>query len=399
MSDNVAIRVEHVSKDFVLPHERTQSIKSAFVNLLKGKRNKTTEKQHALRDISFEVKKGEFFGIVGRNGSGKSTLLKILAQIYQPTKGKVTVSGRLVPFIELGVGFNPELTGRDNVYLSGGLMGFSEKEIDAMYDDIVEFAELKDFMNQKLKNYSSGMQVRLAFSVAVRADAEVLLIDEVLAVGDADFQRKCYRYFKTLKRQKKTVIFVSHDMGAIREFCDRAMLIEDSQVLCIGGSSFVAGEYGELFLDSKKTGSKTSRNGINVSNRRGDGRARVTSCNIDMQGEYINIDVSLKAEQTVDTIVSGLHITSEDGVELTAMNNRMIGEKDLKSLGAEMEAVVTWKMLNVFNDGTYLVTVTFVDDEGRTIDWVVDIASFVVRRTNRSTTSILPPVKLRYKAK
>ena len=212
MEDNIAISVKNVSKNFRLPHEKADSIKSVFVNPF-NKNRKKFEVQHALRDISFDIPKGEFFGIVGRNGSGKSTLLKIIAGIYQPNKGSVTVNGRLVPFIELGVGFNPELTGRENVYLNGALMGFSEKEVDAKYKAIVDFAELERFMDQKLKNYSSSMQVRLAFSVAtVLAESDVLLIDEVLAVGDADFQRKCFEYFKKLKKDKKTVIFVSHDM-------------------------------------------------------------------------------------------------------------------------------------------------------------------------------------------
>src|SRR6185312_8467854 len=188
---------------------------------------RATETQHALKDISFEVKKGEFFGIVGRNGSGKSTMLKILAGIYQPTKGGVQKSGKLVPFIELGVGFNPELSGRENVFLNGALLGFSRKEIAAMYDEIVAFAELEKFMDQKLKNYSSGMQVRLAFSIAIRAKSDILLIDEVLAVGDASFQQKCFDYFYKLKQDKRTVVFVSHDMGAVERFCDRAVLIDN----------------------------------------------------------------------------------------------------------------------------------------------------------------------------
>ena len=157
--DQTAIRIDNVSKSFKLPHERVDSVKSLFVNPLRSKKGLQTETQHALKNISFEVKKGEFFGIVGRNGSGKSTLLKIIAGIYQPTKGKVTLKGRLVPFIELGVGFNPELTGRENVYLNGALMGFSTKEVGKKYDQIVEFAELERFMDQKLKNYSSGMQI------------------------------------------------------------------------------------------------------------------------------------------------------------------------------------------------------------------------------------------------
>ncbi|HMH30872.1 MAG TPA: ABC transporter ATP-binding protein, partial [Methylomirabilota bacterium] len=226
MSEEIAISVKNVSKDFVLPHEKVSSIKSIFTSVTK-KRNKKADTQHALKDVSFEIKKGEFFGIVGRNGSGKSTMLKILAGIYQPTAGSVRTKGKLVPFIELGVGFNPELTGRENVYLNGAMLGFSDKQVKAMYKDIVDFAELERFMDQKLKNYSSGMQVRLAFSMAVRAEADILLIDEVLAVGDADFQRKCFDYFRSLKGAGTTVVFVTHDMDAVREYCDQAILIEN----------------------------------------------------------------------------------------------------------------------------------------------------------------------------
>jgi ABC-2 type transport system ATP-binding protein len=190
VSDGIAIKVDDVSKNFLLPHEKISTVKGLFTSFYK-RQKRSKEVQHALRNVSFVVKKGEFFGIVGRNGSGKSTMLKILAGIYLPTEGKVVTDGRLVPFIELGVGFNPELTGRENVYLNGAMMGFSEQQVDTMYDDIVTFAELKEFMDQKLKNYSSGMQVRLAFSVAVKSNADILLVDEVLAVGDADFQRKC----------------------------------------------------------------------------------------------------------------------------------------------------------------------------------------------------------------
>ena len=243
MDDDVAIKVDGVYKNFKLPHEKTNSLKSLFMNIGK-KRKKSYEVQHALKDVSFEVKKGEFFGIVGRNGSGKSTLLKIIAEIYRPTKGKVTKSGRLVPFIELGVGFNPELTGRENVYLNGALLGFSKKEVEAMYDDIVAFAELEKFMDQKLKNYSSGMQVRLAFSMATRADADILVLDEVLAVGDEAFQRKCDEYFKTVKQDKtKTIILVTHSMDAVRRFCDRALFIKDSVVRAVGSKEDIANQY------------------------------------------------------------------------------------------------------------------------------------------------------------
>jgi len=239
------IIVRGVSKDFQLPHLRQNTLKSRFVNMFR--RRRIMELQHALRDIDFEVAPGEFFGLVGRNGSGKSTLLKILAGIYQPTTGEVAIGGRLVPFIELGVGFNPELTGRENVYLNGALLGFSKGEVAAMYDDIVAFAELEGSMDQKLKFYSSGMQVRIAFSVATRAKADILLIDEVLAVGDTAFRQKCFDHFHALKQAGTTIVFVTHDMALVRQFCDRVILIENNRIVAEGDAEEIAGKYAELF--------------------------------------------------------------------------------------------------------------------------------------------------------
>lgn len=238
----VVLKVDHVAKMFRLPTEQATGLKMAFLNWTKGIKGYT--EQHVLRDINFEVRQGDFFGIVGRNGSGKSTLLKIISQIYTPEHGSVTVKGKLVPFIELGVGFNPELTGRENVYLNGALLGFTRAEIDAMYDDIVEFAELEDFMDQKLKNYSSGMQVRLAFSVAIKAQGDILVLDEVLAVGDEAFQRKCDNFFAEIKKDPtKTVILVTHSMDSVKKYCNKAILIKDGEIIASGDKNDVADRY------------------------------------------------------------------------------------------------------------------------------------------------------------
>ena len=244
----IAVKVDHVSKYFKLPTEATNSLRTALVNRFKG--IKGYKEQHVLKDISFEVEKGDFFGILGRNGSGKSTLLKIISEIYVTVKGSVTIDGKLVSFIELGVGFNPELTGRENVYMNGAMLGFSTAEIDAMYDDIVDFAELHDFMNQKLKNYSSGMQVRLAFSVAIKAQGDILILDEVLAVGDEAFQRKCNDYFQERKKSGKTTILVTHDMGAVKKYCNKAVLIENGLVKAIGDPFDVSDQYSFDNLES-----------------------------------------------------------------------------------------------------------------------------------------------------
>lgn len=244
MENDVVISVKNLHKSFRLPTERSSGLKQAIFNRLKG--IKGYREQKVLNGISFDVYRNEFIGIVGRNGSGKSTLLKTLAKIYFPEKGSVTINGNLVPFIELGVGFNPELSGRDNVYLNGALLGFSNKEMDTMYDDIVDFAELRPFMDQKLKNYSSGMQVRLAFSIAIRAKGDILLLDEVLAVGDAAFQQKCSDYFSSIKG-KQTVILVTHSMENVRKYCNRAILIENGKVALSGDPKKIAKAYTDLW--------------------------------------------------------------------------------------------------------------------------------------------------------
>ena len=239
-----AIVAKNLKKSFKLPTEKSWGLKQAIFNTLRG--IKGYVKQDVLNGVSFNVKKGEFLGIVGRNGSGKSTLLKVLSKIYVPDSGSIKINGSLVPFIELGVGFNPELTGKENVYLNGAMLGFSNSEMDEMYDDIVSFAELEPFMHQKLKNYSSGMQVRLAFSIAIRARGDILILDEVLAVGDAAFQEKCNQYFSELKG-KQTVILVTHDMENVKRFCDRAILLEKGKIVEDGKPAKVAEEYLKMF--------------------------------------------------------------------------------------------------------------------------------------------------------
>ncbi|MBQ6510571.1 ABC transporter ATP-binding protein [Candidatus Saccharibacteria bacterium] len=245
LSDSdVAISVKDLQKSFRLPTEKSFGLKQTIFNSLRGIKGYKDYK--VLKGINLEIKKGEFVGVVGRNGSGKSTLLKILAGVYYPEKGEVTINGNLIPFIELGVGFNMDLTGRENVYLNGALLGFSNEEMDKMYDDIWKFAELEQFQDQKLKNYSSGMQVRLAFSIAIRAKGDILLLDEVLAVGDAAFQQKCNDYFASL-RGNQTVILVTHAMDSVKKFCDRAILIEDGRIKLSGEPEKVAEEYGKLW--------------------------------------------------------------------------------------------------------------------------------------------------------
>lgn len=386
--DNVYVSVKKVYKDFYLPHEKNSSIKATVVNLFR-KKDQSHDTQHALKGISFDVKQGEFFGIVGRNGSGKSTLLKLLAEIYQPTKGEVGIAGRLVPFIELGVGFNPELTGRENVYLNGALLGFSKKEIDERYDDIVEFAELEDFMDQKLKNYSSGMQVRLAFSVATRADADILLIDEVLAVGDADFQRKCFNYFKQLKQQKKTIVFVSHDMGAINEYCDRAILIDDGKVKVQGTAKDVSEEYLKLFNIEQEEHTQRADGG-----RWGNGWVKFSDVKTTVDAATVTITATVKAKKSVSDVVYGIRIRNEFDQDITGTNSQILQQRHLKIKEGD-EKTLIWVVPNILNSGKYRIDPAITIGDGATVcDWWNDADAFAINNDKSTGYLVTPDISL-----
>ena len=385
MNEDIAISVKDVSKDFKLPHEKADSIKSLFVNPFNKDRRKY-ETQRALRDISFDVKKGEFFGIVGRNGSGKSTLLKIIAGIYQPNEGKVTINGRLVPFIELGVGFNPELSGRENVYLNGALLGFSEKEVDAKYGAIVDFAELERFMDQKLKNYSSGMQVRLAFSVAtILAESDILLIDEVLAVGDADFQRKCFSYFKKLKKDKKTVVFVSHDMSAIREYCDKAILIDNNEIKIIGKTDNVAQEYEKLFSIDQDASS------YNKNGDRWGSRGIVTKeIKININNENITVTQTVVSNIELNNPILGIRIRSVSGESITGTNSK-IERITTGTFKPKVSKKIIWSLPNILADGEYYIDPAIIDPDGVTVqDWWDEALKFKITKGRHLPYSIDP---------
>jgi ABC-type polysaccharide/polyol phosphate transport system ATPase subunit len=235
-----AIVCENINKTFRIPLDRSTTLKYRFTHPRSSSRYHDL---HALDDISFEVPEGQFLGIIGHNGSGKSTLLKVLSRIYTPDSGRVAINGNVSPFLELGVGFNPELTARENVYLNGAVLGLTRAELDRRIDGIIAFAELENFADQKLKNYSSGMQVRLAFSVAIQADAQILLMDEVLAVGDARFQEKCFDVFARYKREGKTVVLVTHDVGSVNLYCDRALLLDHGKLHADGPASDVTALY------------------------------------------------------------------------------------------------------------------------------------------------------------
>lgn len=377
----LAISVSNVSKSFKLPHEQQNSLKGALLNFHK---KRGYEIQHALKDISFEVKKGEFFGIVGRNGSGKSTLLKLLAGIYSPNSGIIKVNGRLTPFIELGVGFNPELSGRDNVFLNGALLGFNRQEIAKMYDDIVAFAELERFMDQKLKNYSSGMQVRLAFSVAIQARSDILLLDEVLAVGDSSFQKKCFDYFRELKKNKQTVVFISHDMNAVREYCDRAILIEKGQVTHEGNSDKIAQHYTRLFIgeSDKKVGDQNDR--------WGSGKITVEEVNSKVRKDFIEITATYKVHEDTKSPIFGLSIFNPIGTKIFESNTKW---KKVKtgSYKKNDSVTVAWKIADIFTNGDNTITATAADFSAQEIyDWWDEAKIFTIDKDEVTSALTLP---------
>jgi ABC-type polysaccharide/polyol phosphate transport system ATPase subunit len=237
---SAAIEVAGVSKAFRIPHEQQNYLRDYFLHPF---RRVTYERNEALRDVTFSVDRGEFFGVIGSNGSGKSTLLRLLAGIYVPDSGRVTVAGLLSPFIELGVGFNHELTARDNIRINGTLAGLTKLELDVKFEDIVGFAELERFVDQKLKNYSSGMLVRLAYSIAIQVPFDVLLLDEVLAVGDQSFQEKCFATFGRFKAEGKTVVFVSHALDLMERFCDRVLLLDRGTAVALGSPTDIVKRY------------------------------------------------------------------------------------------------------------------------------------------------------------
>jgi ABC-type polysaccharide/polyol phosphate transport system ATPase subunit len=307
-----AITVERVSKTFRLPRERYATFKERALHPL---RSREMLELRALDDVSVTIPRGEFFGIVGRNGSGKSTLLKCLAGIYQADGGNITVDGKLSPFIELGVGFNMDLTARENVMINAVLLGLTPREARKRFDDIIAFAELEEFLDLKLKNYSSGMHVRLAFAVATQVDADVLLIDEVLAVGDAAFQQKCFRQFRDLKAAGRTIVLVTHDMQAVERFCDRAMLVERGQVVNIGDPHLIARAYSEVNF-GRLVHDAGGRYGAHA-------EAEITDAwfenaageRIDtlVQGEQLRIVIKARFHAALDQPVFGLALRNQDG--------------------------------------------------------------------------------------
>jgi ABC-2 type transport system ATP-binding protein len=316
----IAVTVEGLSKRYRLYHERNQSLKAT---VMRGGRARY-EEFWALRDVSFEIEAGQTFGLIGENGSGKSTLLKCMARILTPDEGRITVDGKLSALLELGAGFHPELTGRENIYLNGAILGLSKRQIRARFDDIIDFAGLEHFVDAPVKNYSSGMYIRLGFSVAINVDPDVLLVDEILAVGDAEFQRKCAEKFDDLRSRGKTIVIVSHALESLRNLCDRAALLEHGRLRAVGSTAHVIAEYIEgIHSDRAQDASGT---------RWGSGEAQIARVElIDRTGkpvrcvrtgDAVTLRLHYVVNETVEQPVFGLGLHRIDGVHITGPNTR-----------------------------------------------------------------------------
>jgi ABC-type polysaccharide/polyol phosphate transport system ATPase subunit len=374
------IVVDGVSKTFRVPEERVHTLKERALHPLRRSRHESFE---ALHDISFDVRRGEFFGIAGRNGSGKSTLLKCLAGIYGVDRGRIWMDGRLSTFIELGVGFNQDLAARDNVILNGIMMGLSPREARRRVDEVIDFAELREFEELKLKNYSSGMHVRLAFSVAIQVDADVLLVDEVLAVGDAAFQQKCFDVFHRLRDDGRTIVFVTHDMGSLNRFCHRALLLERGHTVHLGEPHEVADRYLEINFGH------TQESGGVAEGRGGDGEARILEAWIEdergerpasiPQGQRVTLKALVRFAVDVEDPVASVYVLNEDHVAIVVATSAK-GDERSGSFRAGEEILCSFAFENVLAPGRYnpLFTIAHRGTGMDLMDRIEGAFSFVV---------------------
>ncbi len=325
----MAVEVEHIWKTFQIPHEKRTTF---FENLMGLMRSNNYETFSVLKDISFQVEAGECVGIIGDNGSGKSTLLKIIANILRASKGTVRIKGKMTPFLELGVGFHPDMTARENIGVYGTIMGLSRREIDERIDDVIDFADLHRFEDTKLKNLSSGMQVRLAFSTAIQTNPDVLLVDEVLAVGDMEFQQKCFDVFNRYRKEGVTILFVSHDLGAVRRFCDRTLLLGGGEQRAFGETGEVLDKYVYCRSESKDCSDDST---IKSSSPKRWGNQKVTITDVEFLDKFgikglrfnsrdpMIVRIHYYSQEDVSDITFGIAIHTEDGRHIFGTNTKI----------------------------------------------------------------------------
>jgi ABC-type polysaccharide/polyol phosphate transport system ATPase subunit len=377
---DVGVAVHGVSKTFRLPHEQVHTLKERALHPFRKRR---IEELRALQDVSVDIRRGEFFGIVGRNGSGKTTLMKCLAGIYRTDEGEIWLRGRMAPFIELGVGFNPDLTARDNVMINAIMLGLTPAEARERYDDIIAFAELERFVDLKLKNYSSGMQVRLAFAVMVYVDADLLLIDEVLAVGDAAFQRKCHDALVRARDEGRTILLVTHDMNAVQRYCHRALLLDDGRMAAIGDPHMVARRYDEV--NRAVYGQPVAAVGPGA----GDGSAAITDAWIeDEEGKRVDsiahgrpcrLCSQVQFRAAVEDPLFGFSLTDERQRVVFSVNSGRTQSHSGTFVGGERVTVAV-SFDCVFASGNYFISpeVRHRDEEKTLIDHRDNAATFAI---------------------
>ncbi len=368
---DIAVSFDHVSKYFVLKEERATSFRELMVNLFRRQDRQAEEDWFwVLRDVSFELEAGKTIGFIGANGAGKSTLLKLIAGILEPTSGEIRTSGRVGALLELGAGFHPDLTGRENVYLNGSILGMGRAEIAERFDEIVAFSELEEFIDMPVKHYSSGMYVRLGFSVAVNTEPEVLLVDEVLSVGDVSFQRKCMERIADLRRRGVTIVLVSHGLDTVQTLCDEAIWLEDGRIEAQGDAIDVAMAYRSAMAKKHiRRGQRQESEEEGDARRWGTGEVQITDVELyngDGQaettfatGEPMEIRLHYQASDRVEAPVFGLAIHHQNGAHICGPNTRQLG---LEIPAVEGEGVVCYRIpeLNLLG-GSYLISVSVHD--------------------------------------
>lgn len=390
MSSNAtsAIKISGVSKEFRKQNQRTlKELVPAFL-----KSEKIQETFLALDNINLDIIKGEAIGIIGPNGSGKSTLLKLIAGVSEPSKGNIAINGSVAPLIELGAGFHPELSGRENIYLNGVILGMSRREMQDKLDSIVDFSELNDFIDQPIKHYSSGMYLRLAFAVAVHTDPDILLIDEILAVGDTRFQQKCLRKIRDFNNQGKTIVLVTHDMGAVVNMCDRAILLDHSKVKDIGKPQDLVNKYlfdqneiREIVMSpSEKSNSKKIVQINKVDFLNDEGKKLRTF----QTGSQMNIQISYTSLQTIEDIVFGIAITDQQGNTIFGTNTMMQGMTDFSIDKGTGKITFRINKLNLLA-GNYQLTVAAHSHTFDNYDWQDKAYEFTIVGGDNSVTGVV----------